>query len=133
MRLPVALAIVVLSLAGARSATAADYGIGGTYGYGAYYGGERAGALIVYDHEPGVTIRAYWLPPWRNRHYFPFHAANPRRVSAGGRPKPAETYYRYWSNSGAFIDNVPSTALHAYDATPGHRRRTLATPNGIGP
>ncbi len=87
MRLPVALAIVALSLAGAHSATAADYGIGGTYGYGAYYGGARAGALIVYDNEPGVTIRAYWLPPWRNRHYFPFHAAKPRRVSAGG---PAE-------------------------------------------
>jgi hypothetical protein len=134
MRPFIVLAVAAFSLV-VRPAAAADIGVGGaTHGYGAYYGGGvRAGELIIYGVEPGVTIRAYWLPPWRNRHYFPFHGRKPRRVSARGRPKPAETYYRYWSNSGAFIDNVPPAVLRAYDSTPGRRRRTLITPNEIRP
>jgi hypothetical protein len=53
-----------------------------------------------------VTLRAYWLPPWENRHYFPFHSGKPRRAAAAGPPKPAEPYFRRWSNSGAFIGNA---------------------------
>ena len=31
----------------------------------------RIEPVIVFDYEPGVMVRTYWLPPWRNRHYFP--------------------------------------------------------------
>jgi hypothetical protein len=131
MRALAALALLVFGVAGTASAGAADLRVGGgTHGYneGAYFiEPERAGALIIYDFEPGVTIRAYWLPPWRNRHYFPFGAAKVRPVSSGGRPKPAESYFRYWSNSGAFLDDPPPAALRAFDAAPTRRRQQGST------
>ena len=29
------------------------------------------GPFVVYDYEPGIVIRTYWLPPWAGRHYHP--------------------------------------------------------------
>src|SRR5579885_3254237 len=61
--------------------------------------GARTGALVIYDFEPGVVVRAYWLPPWRHRHYFPFgvdRSAEVKRVS-DAPPQPAESFYRSWS------------------------------------
>jgi hypothetical protein len=31
----------------------------------------HTGPFVVYDYEPGITVRAYWLRPWAGRHYFP--------------------------------------------------------------
>jgi hypothetical protein len=132
MRVLLAIAILVCALAGVPRATAADLGIGarpvmsGDY----YLFADRAGALIVYDFEPGIVQRAYYLPPWRDRHYFPFHAVRPRHSQApAGRPRPAESYFRYWSNDGAFIDDLPPQALRSFDTPPTPRRRPhAATP-----
>jgi hypothetical protein len=80
-------------------------------------------------------MRAYWLPPWRNRHYFPFHGnLGKRRAMAppAGRPKPAETYWRYWSNDGAFLNELPPSVLHSYDRAPaprGQNHSTLVRPH----
>ena len=60
------------------------------------------GKSVIYDWEPGVVVRAYWLPPWRDRHYFPF--GHDRRIvqacmrlgCARGRHR---NFQRYWSNA----------------------------------
>ncbi len=130
MRALVATAILVFGVAGITTVGAADLRAGdGTRGH-AYHGGysvigEPAAPLIVYDYEPGVTMRAYWLPPWRNRHYFPFHGkiGKQRATHHGGRPKPAETYWRYWSNDGAFLHAVPPAVLRSFDHAPAPRRQ----------
>jgi hypothetical protein len=129
MRFLICAATVVFGLACIPASGAADLGIGGrSYFGGDYYvNAERAGALIVYDFEPGTMLRAYWLPPWRNRHYFPFHAAKIHHVSSRSRPKPAESYFRYWSNDGAFIAEPPPAALRSFDATPAPRRHQGST------
>ena len=134
MRALVATAILVFGVAGITTAGAADLRAGdGTRGH-AYYGGysvigEPAPPVIVYGYEPGVTIRAYWLPPWRNRHYFPFHGKirKKRATSYHGRPKPAETYWRYWSNDGAFLHEVPPAVLRSFDRAPAPRRQNHST------
>ena len=83
----VALTAFLLCVMSAASAThAADLSI--EHGGGVYdFGGVRAGMLVGFDFEPGVTIRPYWLPPWENRHYFPFgisrHRAGPQH---GAKP-----------------------------------------------
>jgi hypothetical protein len=124
MRFFLASAIFVFALAGISGARGADLGVGGgVRGFGDHFvAAERAGALIIYDYEPGVVQRAYWLPGWRGRHYFPFHAEKVRQ-SPAPRPKPAESYFRYWSNDGAFLNGLPPAALHSYDRAPAPRRR----------
>ena len=76
--------------------------------------GRRVAPLIIYDYEPGVVVRAYWLPPWRHRHYLP--ASNEVPVTGrdedlsaeGAPPEPAESYSRSWSTSSAFLpERVP--------------------------
>jgi hypothetical protein len=78
--------------------------------------GSRAGSIIIYDYEPGVTVREYWLPPWHNHHYFPrgrtntiqHHSALPRRN------KPAQSFHREWSTSsecGVCAADGPSSGL----------------------
>ena len=71
---------------------------------GSYTLAQPAPPLVVYDFEPGVVIRAYWLPPWRHRHFFPATGRAPvygRReyLAPDGPVEPAETYYRSWSSS----------------------------------
>jgi hypothetical protein len=73
--------------------------------------GWRAGPLVIYDFEPGVVVRAYWLAPWRHRHYFPFGGTKHDADVApgnGGPPEPAESFERYWSTSQTFIRELPS-------------------------
>lgn len=31
----------------------------------------HAEPFLVYDYEPGIAVRTYWLRPWAGRHYFP--------------------------------------------------------------
>jgi hypothetical protein len=106
MRVLGAIAILVLGIAAAGVAHAADMRVG--HGrFVAHYDplGRPAGQILLYDWEPGVVVRAYWLPPARNHHYFPFgrdrwdiHPAHARWV----RPRPAQSFYRYWSTSSGF-------------------------------
>ena len=94
---------------GIGAASAADLGVvhGGHAHFVAHYDpiGRPAGQLYIYDWEPGVVVRAYWLPPSRDRHYLPFghdrwdvHPVRSRPV----RPVPAEPFYRFWGASSAF-------------------------------
>jgi len=75
--------------------------------HGLYYSatGQRIEPMLLWDFEPGVSTRAYWEEPWRNRHYFPATGRRPlygrhenlhaRRVAA----VPAESFYRGWTNA----------------------------------
>jgi hypothetical protein len=139
MRALAAIAMLVFGVAGATTAGAADIRTGGGAGGHSYYSGYAviggpAAPVIVFGYEPGVTIRAYWLPPWRNRHYFPFHGdLKKRRATSSyhGRPKPAETYWRYWSNDGAYLHELPPAILRSYDRAPaprGPNHSTLVRP-----
>jgi hypothetical protein len=62
-----------------------------------------AGQIVAWDFEPGVVVRAYWLPPYANRHYFPSSGEQPRLGRQEGlgsrvKPTPAESFYREWSS-----------------------------------
>jgi hypothetical protein len=126
MRALVAIAILAFLAAGVSSAGAADR-IGGSRrsDYTSYAPvGYPAPPLVIYDYDPGVVVRAYWLPPWRDHHYFPFGRDrwDIRRVKApAGRPRPAETFRRYWSNSGAFVNDLPPAVLQSFDTAPAPR------------
>jgi hypothetical protein len=113
MRVLIAVALLIAGIAGITAARAAD--IPSEHARSAYNDilvvGQRAGALYIYDYEPGVVIRAYWLPPWRNRHYFPASGRRPRvgrleHISARGVPMRAESYYRSWSTAPAFYPGL---------------------------
>ena len=102
--------ILLASVFGIGTAQAADLPLisqgGGSYMSqgGSYTLAEPASPLVVYDFEPGVVIRAYWLPPWRDRHFFPATGRAPvygRReyLAPDGPPEPAEFYYRSRSTS----------------------------------
>jgi hypothetical protein len=123
MRALIAIAILIFSVG---VASASNLRIGGSHRghYVTHYSvvGEPATPLVIYDYDPGVVVRAYWLPPWRNRHYFPFGRDRIVKTHAVGRPKSAQTYWRYWSNDGAFIYGVPPAALGSFDTAPAPRR-----------
>ena len=62
-----------------------------------------AGQIVEWDFEPGVVVRAYWLPPYANRHYFPSSGATPQlgrkeNLESSAEPKPAKSFYREWSS-----------------------------------
>ena len=37
----------------------------------------HAEPFVVYDYEPGIIVRTYWLPPLGGRHYFPSSTTAP--------------------------------------------------------
>ena len=100
-------AAILAVLASATAASAADVSVGpGAGGPGYVDYGLRTEPVIVYDFEPGVIVRTYWEPPYRNHHYFPTTGRKPRvgrleHVSAR-RPSRSEDYVRYWSASSIF-------------------------------
>jgi len=105
MRAPLIMALSVVGIvAGTVAAAAADLQL--SPGYMGL--GEPAAPVVIYSYEPGVTMRAYWLPPWRNRHYFPHSNDRPRlgrreNLSAPRRfVRPAATFMRSWSNAADF-------------------------------
>jgi len=126
------IAVLIFGFAGVSAAAAADLGLGDGRIVSADYSiTQRAGALVIYDYEPGIVQRAYWLPGWQGRHYFPFHAEKVRHTAPAGRPKPAESYFRYWSNDGAVLDQQPPAALQSFGATAAprqHERKAVARP-----
>ena len=87
-------------------ALAADLSSGGnvTGGYSVYSPiVARIEPVIVYDFEPGVIVRSYWYPPWRNRHYFPRTGKRPRvgrlKILPKRRVSKPEEFIRFWSAS----------------------------------
>ena len=102
MRALMAIAILFFAIAGVAIAQAADlpdeHAPHNVFTHHVPHG-ERVGPIIVYDFQPGVVVRAYWLSPWRHRHYFPFGA---EKIDADtsdndGPPQPAESFERSWS------------------------------------
>jgi hypothetical protein len=74
----------------------------------------RVAPLVVYSYLPGVAVRAYWIAPWRHRHYFPVSGREPLagrdedRAPPRNAPEPAESFERHWSTSSAFLpERVP--------------------------
>jgi hypothetical protein len=63
--------ILLASVFGIGAAQAADLSFAPQGSGFSYSVAQPAPPLVVYDFEPGVVIRAYWLPPWGHRHYFP--------------------------------------------------------------
>jgi hypothetical protein len=115
MRVLFAVLLVVLGIAGVDAVCAADLPAdrtGVTFtGYGD--GGYRAEPLVVYDDQPGVGMRAYWLAPWRNHHYYPTNGRRPKigraeNLSAVSRHLPeAQTFQRSWSTPEASYVSEP--------------------------
>jgi hypothetical protein len=100
---------LTFGLGDVAAAVAADLPSGRAVDSSLYYApqGRRAGMLVIYDDQPGVVIRAYWLAPWRNRHYFPATDEMPavgrdEDLSKRSHPQRAKTYRRYWSTTSAF-------------------------------
>jgi hypothetical protein len=110
-----------LGLAGIASARAADLPLRPVpdYNVGLHYHavGRRIAPLVIYDYEPGVVVRAWWLPPWRHRHYYPATGERPqlgRRENPrlrGAATAPAQTYYRTWTTTSAFVPERPPRAV----------------------
>jgi len=103
MRALKAIAILIFGVAGIAAAGAADLPNGpAARDVFTHHvpNGRRVGPIVVYDFQPGVVVRAYWLSPWRHRHYFPFGA---EKIDADmpadndTPPQPAESFERSWS------------------------------------
>ena len=116
------LAIAVgLGLAGTASARAADLPLAPApdRNVGLHYHaiGRHVAPLVIWDYEPGVVVRAWWLPPWRHRHYYPATGERPRvgrlEDSRARRAavEPAETYYRTWTTTSAFVPERPAAPV----------------------
>ena len=93
-------AVLIASAVAGGSAAAADLGSSRGGGYGP---GPGAGQIVFWDFEPGVVTRAYWLPPYGNRHFFPMSDAAPKmgrdeNLSVPSNPVPAKSFYREWSS-----------------------------------
>src|ERR1700712_3637582 len=74
--IPAALGVGLAVVCGCSLGSAADLG-GPTEHLHRHVRGVHAGPIIVEDFEPGTYVRAYFLPPWRNRHYFPATGQQP--------------------------------------------------------
>src|SRR5450759_3601039 len=129
MRVVFAIALIVLGIAGVSAASAADLSIdrSANYSFRSYAIGERAAPLVVYDYQPGVLVRAYWLAPWRHHHYFPYTGKRPvigraENLSAKrSAPQPAKTFQRSWSTASALLSEPPRGRVRPLDAEPAPR------------
>lgn len=133
MRILVAIAFTVLGL-GMASAADIDRGQAGPVPPAAPPDdgplGQIAGQVIVYDFEPGVVVRAYWLPPWRNQHYFPFGSGirtKPPKHARYVKPRPAPSYHAYWSSS-SVID--PQPQIFPVPVVPSYEQAPYQDPYG---
>jgi hypothetical protein len=119
------IAIMLLAL-GSVCANAADLPIeqGDGFSTRSLGFGERSGVQVVYDFEPGVNVRAYWLAPWRHRHYYPHTGEAPgigrdEDLSAPtGHLNPAQTFRRYWSTSSSDLIEYPPMRAAPPEALP---------------
>src|SRR5688500_18253848 len=81
-----------------------------------------AGQIVEWDFEPGVVLRAYWLPPYANRHYFPSSGETPRlgrkeNLESSVKPEPAKSFYREWSSSPVEFGGPPLMAPAPTDSS----------------
>jgi hypothetical protein len=105
-----ALIVIVASVAGlvagAAAACAADLPLESSGYEDCCYVGPAA-PLVILDDEPGVVVRRWWLPPWRDRHYYPHGIAKLKRAGRRHvdrlRPRPAPRYTRYWTNPPVYV------------------------------
>ena len=117
MRALFAIALFALDIAGLTAARAADLPAGPLPATHIAAAGVRVTPIVIFDYEPGVLVRAYWRAPWRHRHYFPVTGKRPKvgrheRMSAvRPAPKPAQTFYREWSNAPAYEAPPPQPPL----------------------
>ena len=106
MRTPLIMAMSVVGIiAGTAAAAAADLSIAPAR-HPVF--AAPAPPLVIYAYEPGITLRAYWLPPWHGHHYYP----HGKRMSRLGRRqhlsaprhyvRPAAAFSRSWSNAADF-------------------------------
>lgn len=113
MRAPLVIAVSVAGLiAGATAVRAADLEVETSGYYGCCAVEYGPAPLVILDDEPGVTIRRWWLPPWRNRHYYPHGRWAVKKTESGKaverqhverrRPRRARSFARYWSNSSVY-------------------------------
>ena len=105
-----AAAFVAVVAAGIAGAAAADLPLHPSGHFVAI--GQPALPLVIFQYEPGIVVRAYWLPPWDHRHYFPVTGKLPRigrreNLSVIDPPEPAESFERTWSTSAAFVHEGP--------------------------
>src|SRR5665647_203189 len=115
MRVLFAVALIVSGIAGRNAASAADIPSERDATYSTYSAGlgQRTAPLVIYDYHPGVVVRAYWLAPWRHRHYYPTTGEKPEigrdedLSATGSAPEPAETFQRSWSTSSAVLPELP--------------------------
>ena len=65
-------------------------------------GAVHAEPFVVYDYEPGIVVRTYWLRPWGGRHYFPSGGKRPvvgRHEQLDPTPVSSKrNYERDWSS-----------------------------------
>jgi len=128
MRALFAAAVLTLGIAGVIPACAADLiepgaGIGEIdggqmSGRGWSFHGVRAGPVILYDVQPGVVTRTWFLSPWHHRHYFPATGEKPRigrdeDFSVRSDVQPAESFYRVWSTNDLFVHERRPIRVHA--------------------
>jgi hypothetical protein len=112
MRAPLAIAVLFAALIGGTAAVRAADLSPRVLERGPNYDiepGRPAGQILIYDYEPGVVLRAWWLPPWRHRHYFPFGAARPAALRPARRlpPQRAERFERSWSTCSRCDSDAP--------------------------
>ena len=112
MRAPILIAASIAGLAaGAAAARAADLSLESS-GYGCCYVEYGVPPLVVLDDEPGVVIRRWWLPPWRNRHFYPSGNTARTKVVTGKhvarrQPPRVPSYARYWTNPPVYLLDSP--------------------------
>jgi hypothetical protein len=98
--------VVAFGIACMTPAGAADLSASRSNGTSSFIG-QRALPVVLFDDQPGVEVRAYWLPPWHDHHYFPATGRRPkigrREYFSVKRPalKPAESFSREWWASSA--------------------------------
>ena len=114
MRAPIVIAASLAGLvAGVASARAADLELRSSGDGGCCYVGYGGVApVVIIDDQPGVVTRAWWLPPWRNRHYYPRGGAKLKtgrrhHAERSVRPRPAQSYARYWTNPPVYLLDLP--------------------------
>jgi hypothetical protein len=123
MRVLLALSLIVFGLAGVGTADARA----ARHHVRHYAIAYRIAPLVIDAYEPGVRVRAYWLAPWRHRHYYPTTGSKPEigrdedLSAAGSAPEPAESFQRSWSTSSAVTQEQPREPARSFDEMPAPR------------
>ena len=95
-------------------------------------GAVRAEPFVVYDYEPGIVVRTYWLRPWDGRHYFPSGGKMPvvgRREQLTPTPVSGKRNFRRdWSSFPVDTIEQPPLVLNQQQYFPSSQSGSEATP-----